>query len=99
MNWSVRRLATAGTSRARQLLNQKRRRRGVVLLHQPGPVHVDRARADREPLADLLARQALDQQRGDLALARREVGLQLPSRGQVLEAPDARGMRLPRVER
>ena len=95
----MRGLWRAASSLRQQPVDEFATRRRGVLAHQPRAVDVDRARADGQPLADQLARQAVDQQRGDLALARRQLDAQLAPRRQVLEGPDAGGVRLRRIER
>ena len=92
-------------SRSRQAWPASRRwtRSGVV----PAPVlRISRARktstvrgTDAQALAHHFAGQTLDQQRGDLTLARRQVRAQRAARRQVLEGPDAGGMRHGRVQR
>ena len=79
-------------------MHQLRRAARTVLLHQPRPVDIHRARADLQPLADQLAGQPVDQQRRDLALARGQLELQPALGRQVLEAPDAGRVRRARVE-
>jgi hypothetical protein len=82
-----------------QLVHQVGRRVRLVLAHQAGAVDLHRAVADLQRLADLLGRQAFQQARGHLALARRQFGLHRPLRAQVLERPDARFVRRLAVER
>ena len=86
-------------SARQQLVHQFRGGRRPDLAHQPRPVHIDGTRADPQPLAHHLAGEPFDQQRGDLAFAGREIELQRALGRQVLEAPDAGGVRVGGVER
>ena len=55
--------------------------------------------ADAQVLADLFAGQAVHQAGGHLAFAGRQRGAHRPACAQVLEAPDARRVRVGRVQR